>query len=195
MIDTGPGLGLREVPPARADRIFQWLFDLGRNVPCAIKTTEATRYRRIAVNRLRQAELSEEQIAGTPEGRRFGIRDGNGILFISHTGDVYPARFLPIVAGNLRSTPLVHLHREGDVFRRLRDVHLLKGKCAPASTPISVAACVRAPTRERPTRSPATRCARTFPPRRKRRSLDAAGGPRGFRATMIGRRRAAASRS
>lgn len=129
MIDTGPGLGLREVPPARADRIFQWLFDLGRNVPCAIKTTEATRYRRIAVNRLRQAELSEEQIAGTPEGRRFGIRDGNGILFISHTGDVYPARFLPIVAGNLRSTPLVHLHREGDVFRRLRDVHLLKGKC------------------------------------------------------------------
>jgi radical SAM protein len=129
LIGTGRGRALREIAPAHAERLFHWLFDLGRTSPFAIKTTEATHYRRVALNRMRRAGLGDEAIARTPEGRGFGIRDGNGILFISHTGDVSPSGFLPIVTGNVRETPIVDLYRGSDVFRRLRDVAQLKGKC------------------------------------------------------------------
>ena len=35
-----------------------------------------------------------------------GLNDGNGFVFISHTGEVYPSGFLPISGGNVRQQPL-----------------------------------------------------------------------------------------
>ena len=58
-----------------------------------------------------------------------GVNDGNGFVFISHIGDVYPSGFLPIKAGNVRETSLSVLYRESPVFKSLRDVNQLKGKC------------------------------------------------------------------
>jgi AdoMet-dependent heme synthase len=61
--------------------------------------------------------------------RGFGIRDGAGIMFISHTGEVYPSGFLPICAGNVKTDHPVRIYREAPLFVRLRDTSLLQGKC------------------------------------------------------------------
>jgi radical SAM protein len=57
------------------------------------------------------------------------VNDGRGFLFISHTGNVYPSGFLPIHAGNVRETPLGEIYRHAPIFKALRDLGQLKGKC------------------------------------------------------------------
>ncbi len=58
-----------------------------------------------------------------------GVNDGNGLVFVSHTGNIYPSGFLPLSAGNVRVNRLVDVYRESALFRELRDADALKGKC------------------------------------------------------------------
>lgn len=60
---------------------------------------------------------------------RKGVGDGDGFVFISHVGDVYPSGFLPVVCGNVRQQRLPDIYRNAPVMRELRDKSLLKGKC------------------------------------------------------------------
>ena len=43
-------------------------------------------------------------------GRAKGVNDGNGFLFISHLGEIYPSGFLPVSAGNVRTDDLVEAY-------------------------------------------------------------------------------------
>ncbi|MCF6191827.1 MAG: radical SAM protein [Candidatus Hydrothermae bacterium] len=58
-----------------------------------------------------------------------GIRDGNGVIFVSHTGDVYPSGFLPLRAGNVREAPLSEIYRTSPLLQTLRNPDLLEGRC------------------------------------------------------------------
>ncbi|WP_334073942.1 MULTISPECIES: TIGR04053 family radical SAM/SPASM domain-containing protein [Paenibacillus] len=58
-----------------------------------------------------------------------GVNDGDGFVFISHVGEVYPSGFLPINCGSVREQSLADIYRNSPVFRQLRDKSLLKGKC------------------------------------------------------------------
>ena len=60
---------------------------------------------------MRAAGWTREQIAQTPVYRGFEIRDGHGIVFISNTGEICPAGFLPLAAGNVRANKLAELDR------------------------------------------------------------------------------------
>jgi len=62
-------------------------------------------------------------------GHGAGIRDGNGIMFISHTGEVHPSGFFPLAAGDARTVDPVALYRDSDLFRTLRRPELLTGRC------------------------------------------------------------------
>ncbi|HYN29857.1 MAG TPA: hypothetical protein VES95_08320 [Dermatophilaceae bacterium] len=62
-------------------------------------------------------------------GRARNVNDGDGFLFVSHIGDIYPSGFLPISAGNVREDDLVRVYREAPLFTALRDRSRLKGKC------------------------------------------------------------------
>jgi radical SAM protein with 4Fe4S-binding SPASM domain len=62
-------------------------------------------------------------------GHGAGIRDGNGIMFISHTGEVQPSGFLPLSAGNAGTADPVALYRDSGLFRTLRRSDLLTGRC------------------------------------------------------------------
>jgi AdoMet-dependent heme synthase len=129
LIATGRGETLTEIDPVESERLHQWLWELRTEAPFAIKTTEAHHYRRLMYKRLRQQGLSDEAIAQMPVGRGFGIRDGSGIVFVSHTGEVYPSGFLPLKAGNVRWENLVDIYRSSDLFRSLRNPDLFTGKC------------------------------------------------------------------
>ena len=129
LITTGRGSALREVSPVQSEKLNAWLFGLSRVAPFQIKTTEATHYRRLAVREMQKAGMDLDAILGTSVGRGFGIRDGNGIVFVNHDGTVNPSGFLPIPLGNVRTHSIVDLYREHEVMRALRNPEGFKGRC------------------------------------------------------------------
>ncbi len=129
LISVGRGTALRELDPASAERLMEWLYDLMQTAPFAIKTTEAPHFRRVALERMRAAGLDGPKIRRSSVGRGFGIRDGNGILFISRTGDVTPSGFLPLPAGNVRTSSLVNIYRASALFTSLRRASQFKDRC------------------------------------------------------------------
>ena len=130
LITTGRGTALEEISPAQSEQLLNWLWEINRapETTCAIKTTEAHHYRRIGVQRLHH-RMDEAAIMNIPFSRSFGIRDGNGIVFVSHLGEVYPSGFLPIAAGNVREERLVDIYRNSELFKSLRDPDQMTGKC------------------------------------------------------------------
>lgn len=115
LVPTGRGAKLQPLSAEEHEQVYEWLADLRLHVPFAVKTTEGPAYRRVLQQR--------------GAGPRVSVGDGKGFCFISHTGDVMPSGFLPIVAGNVRDTPLALIYRGSDLFRSLRDPTRLKGKC------------------------------------------------------------------
>ena len=126
LIQVGRGKGLVEVTPERSEQLMEQLLAYSAEGKVDIKTTEAPHYRRVALEL--KARGGEEVAQGTRRG--FGIRDGSGVMFVSHIGEVYPAGFLPLCAGSVRETSPVEIYRNSEVFTTVRDMSLLKGKCA-----------------------------------------------------------------
>jgi AdoMet-dependent heme synthase len=129
LIAVGRGAQLREVEPEKAEKIMEWVYELSKVAPFQVKTTEAPSYRRVAQNRMKEAGMTGEEMRHTSVHRGYGIRDGNGIMFVSHLGDVYPSGFLPLRAGNVRKRDLVDIYRNSEVFLKVRDVNNFDGKC------------------------------------------------------------------
>lgn len=94
-----------------------------------MKTAEAMQYRRIAARAARCRGLTDAGIEASPRARGFGIRDGNGIVFVSNLGEVTPSGFLPISVGNVKQRSLVELYRDDPLMRALRDPSQFKGRC------------------------------------------------------------------
>ncbi len=129
LISVGRGSDLREIEPGQAEKLNHWLYDLSKTAPFQIKTTEATHYRRVAMKRMAAEGLDHDAIARTSVGRGFGVRDGNGIMFVANNGFVFPSGFLPLPTGNVRTDDIVTLYREHPVFTGLRDASQFKGRC------------------------------------------------------------------
>lgn len=129
LIPVGRGRTLREVSPDRCEAIHHWLHDQSEKAPFILATTEAPHFRRVTLTRMRAEGISLARIRETPVGRGFGIRDGNGIMFISHSGEVYPSGFLPLVAGNVRTAHIVQIYRESEIFKQIRRTSSFKGRC------------------------------------------------------------------
>jgi len=129
LVAVGRGKTLREIAPDRSESLHHWLYDLSKETPFTVATTEAPDFRRVALTRMQAEGIPMARIRQTPLGRGFGIRDGNGIMFISHTGEVYPSGFLPQAAGNVRTADIVEIYRESELFRRIRETASFKGRC------------------------------------------------------------------
>ena len=129
LISVGRGSDLHEVTPAESEKVNRWLFEVSRTAPFQVKTTEAMHYRRHAIRTMEAEGRTPGEIAATSVGRGFGIRDGNGIMFVNHDGAVYPSGFLPLNVGNVREDSIVEMYRHSAVFTSLRDTTQLKGRC------------------------------------------------------------------
>jgi radical SAM protein len=129
LIPVGRGQQLQSISSQRCEEILHWLYEISQEAPFAVKTTEAPHYRRVALTRMEAEGRSPAEIQRSSVYQGFGIRDGHGIMFISHTGDIYPAGFLPIRVGNIRMDHLVTVYREAPLFQALHDPAKLKGKC------------------------------------------------------------------
>jgi AdoMet-dependent heme synthase len=129
LISVGRGKVLEALTPEAGERLMAWIYETSRNAPFIVATTEAPSYRRVALERMRDEGISGEQIRHSGVARGFGIRDGHGIMFVSNTGDICPAGFLPLAAGNVRRDRLAQVYRNAPAFRALHDPALLEGRC------------------------------------------------------------------
>jgi len=129
LIRTGRGGVLQELDPQRSEDLLRWLDGLREEAPFQVSTTEALHFRRITSQRLERAGMTRDQVGALPLARSFGVRDGNGIVFISHVGDVTPSGFLPVTIGNVTTDSLVRLYREDPLMQALRTPASFSGNC------------------------------------------------------------------
>jgi radical SAM protein with 4Fe4S-binding SPASM domain len=125
------------------EAVFNRLYDLSRTATFDIKTTAAPHYRRVVMQRqVAERRASLRDVASLPltagVGFRLGdgvnraargVNDGDGFMFVSHRGEIYPSGFLPRSAGNVRTDDIVDVYRNHKMFLALRDRSRLEGKC------------------------------------------------------------------
>ncbi|WP_017754239.1 TIGR04053 family radical SAM/SPASM domain-containing protein [Calidifontibacillus oryziterrae] len=143
LVPTGRGQIKDCLTPAEHEKVFRWLYDLSKTAPYDIKTTAAQHYRRVVIQEKMRDHLvdkgdikyedsittdSASLIDGIKRAPK-GVNDGNGFIFVSHTGDVLPSGLLPIKVGNVREQPLAEIYRESPVLKELRNPDIYKGKC------------------------------------------------------------------
>jgi radical SAM protein len=129
LIQVGRGRDLQQLTSAACERLLAWLCARSRPGGPIVTATEAPHYRRVALQRRRAGVGGPADAAHRALRHGFGIRDGNGILFVSHIGDVQPSGFLPLVAGSVRTAHPGAIYRDAPVFRALRDPAGFHGRC------------------------------------------------------------------
>lgn len=129
LISVGRGKILDPLTSDQAEELMAWAYELSKTAPFVVATTEAPSYRRVAIQRMRSEGLTGELIKHNKAARGFGIRDGNGIVFVSSTGEICPAGFLPLSAGNVRTNRLADVYRDAPLFQSLHDPASFKGRC------------------------------------------------------------------
>lgn len=144
LVPTGRGQEKDMISPVEHEKVFNWLYQLSKRVSFDIKTTAAQHYRRVVIqNKMRESKehaeeiqyldaLTQQGLTGSIDGlgrAPKGVNDGNGFVFISHIGDVYPSGLLPVKAGNVREQALAEIYRESPIFKALRNPNEYKGKC------------------------------------------------------------------
>jgi MoaA/NifB/PqqE/SkfB family radical SAM enzyme len=125
LIRTGRGSQLRQITPDQSEAVLSWALDRAHDERPIVTTTEAPHYRRIAAMR----RARRDGAPAAPKMRGLGIRDGNGVMFISHTGDVQPSGFLPLTAGNARLDNVLQIYRNAPLFQDLRRTDGFAGRC------------------------------------------------------------------
>jgi len=143
LIRTGRGASLESLEPSECEEVMHFLYDAAHyGVP--VRTAEGPNFRRVRAQRSNGLKapdgeiyrmLSEKlrNLEGAPTNppalKMTPTRDGKGILFVSHDGDVYPSGFLPIVTGKVPKENLGTIYRLNPTFVALRDPGNLKGRC------------------------------------------------------------------
>jgi radical SAM protein len=155
LVPTGRALSEDEISPEDYESVMNFLYDASKYI--SAKTVEGHQYKRIVVQRAAleaqgiapeqylqlndtyyklkehlEAIVKEHNIPPPAESIRrapMHINSGNGFIFISQRGDVYPCGYLPLYAGNVREQSLVNIYRDNTMLQSLRDRSALKGRC------------------------------------------------------------------
>ena len=156
LVPTGRGLVEDEIKPDDYEAVLNFLYDASKYV--RLKTTEGHHYKRVVLQRsyldrnnlphsdymklngtyTQLREGLQKHIhnlmptAETPENMRrapMHVNAGDGFVFISLMGEVFPSGYLPVTAGNVKNRSLKDIYQESDLFLALRNKDALKGRC------------------------------------------------------------------
>ncbi|MBI2885130.1 MAG: TIGR04053 family radical SAM/SPASM domain-containing protein [Candidatus Omnitrophica bacterium] len=135
LVPVGRGSALTGLSPQQCEELFAQVYALARRAPFTVKITEGMAYRRYALQQ-RRAASEGDAAAPVPAAHTRSVQSapqtvnaGKGHVFVSCRGDICPSGFLPISAGNIRQARLADVYRDAPVFRELRDLGALKGRC------------------------------------------------------------------
>ena len=148
LIRVGRGSELEELSPRENEDVVHFLYEASR-YGFIVRTVEAPFFRRVVAER-REAGPDADPVStfglgrlyerlasrlrqrlgepGASRAQSVGTRDGKGILFVAHDGDVYPAGFLPYRLGNVRRDDIVRLYREHPLLKAIRATEF-SGRC------------------------------------------------------------------
>ncbi|MCL4404659.1 TIGR04053 family radical SAM/SPASM domain-containing protein [Candidatus Marsarchaeota archaeon] len=141
IIPIGRGNMGQDMEPQEYEDVCNFLYDASR-YGIVIRSVEGPFIRRVAAQRKDGIQhtsklydiLHDKLLArmGKPEGQSSigsrGTLDGDGIVFVSSSGDIYPGGFLPIRLGNARKDSLAKVYRENELLNSIRQ-RALAGKC------------------------------------------------------------------
>jgi len=155
LVPTGRGKQEDEIAPEEYEAVMHFLYDVSKYI--SAKPTEGHHFKRVVLQRtileekgLRPEDCVNfhpvyftlrrglEQIVSEAglQARETGIRRtpmhinaANGFVFVSVRGEVFPSGFLPLSGGNVRTASLVDIYRDSPLFRDLRDLSKLEGRC------------------------------------------------------------------
>lgn len=133
LIPVGRGIEEERISADEYEIAFEKLWQQSQHQPFGIKTTEAPHYRRFVLRRngdpLAEPRGAAHSARGKTHRAPLGVRDGRGVMFVSHTGDIFPAGFLPLKCGQFPENSIVDAYQHHPTFVSLRDANQLKGKC------------------------------------------------------------------
>jgi len=142
LVNVGRGTAMSELAADENEDVCHFLYDASCH-GFVVRTVEGPMFRRVTAwreegrpcetgplyARLRESLVRElGEPAGRSQAQTKGTRDGKGIVFVSSTGDVYPAGFLPVVLGNVKDDPLAELYRGHPLLRDIRAARF-SGRC------------------------------------------------------------------
>ena len=143
LVPMGRGKLLKQMSARKFENLFEKLYNFSKEVDFIVKITEAQHYRRYVIEQekknLSMGESLEVKLpdrmtrdfgpGGSIGHAPKGVNAGNGYVFISHIGDIYPSGFLPLKTGDVRNDSLADIYSNHEVFRLLRNSDCLLGKC------------------------------------------------------------------
>ena len=156
LVPTGRGRQEDEVSPGEYETVMHFLYDVSKYI--SAKPVEGHHYKRVVLQRAilevkglpledyftldpayyeLKAGLQEvvqraglqPRAAGVIHRTPMHINAGNGFVFVSRRGEVFPSGFLPLSGGNVRDRSLVDIYRDAPLFRSLRDLDQYGGRC------------------------------------------------------------------
>ena len=149
LVQVGRGSILEELSPAENEDVCHFLFDASR-YGFVVRTVEAPFFRRVVAwrkgdspgadprDRYELGPLYETlstrlqlllgEHGSEPKAQIKGTRDGKGIVFVSHDGEIFPAGFLPLSLGNVKSDNIVQVYRENALLKDIRAARF-HGRC------------------------------------------------------------------
>lgn len=146
LIKTGRGIDREDLDSYGYEDVNNYLAFASR-YGIVIRTVESPMFRRILVERqnseYKGGELynklveKTKELLGEPKERIMGntsnTRDGKGIIFVAHNGEVNPSGFLPFYLGNVKMENIAKIYRENSILKKLRNPDNFKGRCGLCS--------------------------------------------------------------
>lgn len=141
LVHVGRGEDTASISPDEHEQVCHFLVDAS-TYGFVVRTVEAPFFRRVVQQRQAGAQpagalyerLHADLLARLGAGgerssaHTAATRDGKGIVFIAHDGQVYPAGFLPLELGSVRDVPLADIYRDHPVLREIRSAEF-GGRC------------------------------------------------------------------
>lgn len=142
LVHVGRGVATGAIGPREHEDVCHFLYDASRH-GFIVRTVEAPFFRRVVAERRAGGAPPESplyrQLSGRltdllgpatrpPSAHTSPTRDGKGIVFVAHDGEVYPAGFLPIGLGNIRNRSLSEIYRGDPLLRAIRAASFT-GRC------------------------------------------------------------------
>jgi heme b synthase len=134
LVPTGRGKELAddELSPDDYEHWLNWIYDAQQSSELFFKPTDVPHYWRVMRQRAKaegkKLEVHPHSHGGMNTLSR-GCLAGVGFCFVSHVGEVQPCGYFDKVAGNVREQTFGEVWRDSPLFKELRDLSLLKGKC------------------------------------------------------------------
>ncbi|MBN1174996.1 MAG: TIGR04053 family radical SAM/SPASM domain-containing protein [Micromonosporaceae bacterium] len=142
LVQVGRGTAVGAITPEEHEAACHALFEAAQH-DLAVRTAEAPFFRRVALQRAgggpapasglyqrlsrRMAELLGPATRAVCPPTA-GTRDGKGIIFVASNGTIYPAGFLPLPLGTVRSAVLRDVYRDDPLLRAIRAARF-SGRC------------------------------------------------------------------